>query len=84
MSDDSMSTSHPILKSVNSAADIEDLFDSIEITKSTAILKMADYYMEQTTGIKNTTLSNIVVRKKDLKEMNNFLLYFFLVFSSSK
>ncbi len=57
-----MSTSHPIIKSVNSAGEIAELFDSIETTKSTAILRMADYYMEQTTGIPNNTLSNIVVK----------------------
>lgn len=62
MFDDSMSTSHPIIKSVNSAAQIDELFDSIETTKVTAVLRMADYYMGQTTGITNNTLSNIVVR----------------------
>lgn len=59
-----MSTSHPIIKSVNSPADIAELFDSIETTKATAILRMADYYMEKTVGIQNNTLSNIVVRQK--------------------
>jgi aminopeptidase N len=63
MFEDSMSTSHPIIKSVNSAAEIAELFDSIETTKSTAILRMADYYMGQTVGIQNNTLSNIVVRE---------------------
>jgi len=63
MFEDSMSTSHPIIKSVNSAADIAELFDSIETIKSTAILRMADYYMEKTVGIPNNTLSNIVVRQ---------------------
>ena len=62
MMDDSMSTSHPVIKSVNSAAQINELFDSIEITKATAILRMADYYMEQSTTIRNNTLFNIVVR----------------------
>ena len=62
MYDDSMSTSHPVIKSVNSAAEIDELFDSIETTKATAILRMADYYMEKTMGIKNSTLFNIVVR----------------------
>jgi hypothetical protein len=47
---------------VNSAAQIDELFDSIETTKVTAVLRMADYYMGQTTGITNNTLSNIVVR----------------------
>lgn len=61
MSDDSMSTSHPILKSVNSPEEIAGLFDRIETIKSTAILRMADYYMAQTMGIKNNTLENIVV-----------------------
>ena len=61
---DSMSTSHPIIKSVNSAAEIAEFFDSIETIKATAIFRMADYYMEQTSEIKNKTLSNIVVTKK--------------------
>ena len=61
MMDDSMSTSHPVIKSVNSASDINALFDSIEISKATAILRMADYYMEQSTNVKNNTLFNIVV-----------------------
>jgi len=62
MFDDSMSTSHPIIKTVNSASQIDELFDSIETTKVTAVLRMADYYMGKTTGITNNTLSNIVVR----------------------
>jgi hypothetical protein len=62
MFDDSMSTSHPVIKSVNSAAEIDELYDSIETTKATAILRMADYYMEKTMNIKNSTLFNIVVR----------------------
>ncbi|CAF3461054.1 unnamed protein product [Rotaria sp. Silwood1] len=60
MFDDSLSTSHPILKPVNSPAQINELFDSIETTKATAILKMADYYTDKTTGFTNTTLVNIV------------------------
>ncbi|CAF1185650.1 unnamed protein product [Adineta ricciae] len=60
MFDDGMSTSHPILKSVNTPAEIDQLFDSIETTKATAILRMADYYMEKSTGIANSTLYNIV------------------------
>lgn len=62
MFDDAMSTSHPIVKSVNSATQIDELFDSIETTKATAILRMAEYYMEQTTGIKNNTLNTLVVK----------------------
>lgn len=62
MSLDSMSTSHPVYKSVTTATQIDELFDSIETTKSTAILRMADYYMKDLTGIGNNTLSNIVVR----------------------
>jgi hypothetical protein len=84
MSDDSMSTSHPIYKSVNSAAEIVELFDSIETTKATAILRMADYYMERTVGSKYNTLSNVVVRE----QMSSFFFrkeieisYLFLVFS---
>jgi hypothetical protein len=57
-----MSASHPIYKSLTTATQIDEFFDIIETTKGTAILRMADYYMEQTTGIKNQTLSNIVVR----------------------
>ncbi|UJR37678.1 hypothetical protein I4U23_030373 [Adineta vaga] len=60
MFDDGMSTSHPIIKSVNTAAEIDELFDTIETTKATAILRMADYYMERTTGVTNNTLFNIV------------------------
>ncbi|CAF1347913.1 unnamed protein product [Adineta steineri] len=60
MFDDSMSTSHPILKSVNSATEIDELYDSIETTKATAILRMADYYMEKSTNIKNNTLTIII------------------------
>ena len=63
MFDDSMSTSHPIRKSVNSAEQIDELFDNIETTKATAILRMADYYMEMTTGNKNNTLVNVIVSK---------------------
>ena len=59
-----MSTSHPIYKSVNSAAQIDELYDSIETTKATAIFRMADYYVEKTMGVKNQTLANIVVGKK--------------------
>ena len=62
MFDDAMSSSHPIQKTVNSAVEINGLFDSIETTKATAILRMADYYMEETMGSKNNTLLNIVVR----------------------
>jgi hypothetical protein len=62
MFDDAMSTSHPILKSVSTAAQIDELFDSIETTKATAILRMADYYMEKIMGLKNNTLFNIIVR----------------------
>lgn len=62
MSLDSMSTSHPVYKSVTTATQIDELFDSIETIKSTAILRMADYYMKDLTGIGNNTLSNIVVR----------------------
>ncbi|CAF2968141.1 unnamed protein product [Rotaria sp. Silwood2] len=60
MFDDSLSTSHPILKPVNSPAQINELFDSIETTKATAILRMADHYMDETMGPKNNTLRTIV------------------------
>lgn len=62
MSLDSMSTSHPVYKSLNTATQIDELFDSIETTKSTAIFRMADYYMKIFPGIADNTLSNIVVR----------------------
>ncbi|CAF3728050.1 unnamed protein product [Rotaria socialis] len=65
MFDDSLSVSHPIQKSVNSRTDIDALFDSIEVTKTTAIFKMADYYMEQTTGIKDNTLAHLVSFLRD-------------------
>jgi aminopeptidase N len=61
MMDDAMSSSHPVIKSVNNAEQINELFDSIETTKATGILRMADYYTEQSTNIKNITLSIIVV-----------------------
>jgi hypothetical protein len=62
MFQDSMSSSHPIYKSLTTATQIDEYFDIIETTKGTAILRMADYYNEQTMGIKSQTLSNIVVR----------------------
>ncbi len=62
MLQDSMSTSHPIYKSLTTATQIDEYYDIIETTKGTAILRMADYHIAQATGIKNQTLSNLVVR----------------------
>lgn len=79
MSLDSMSTSHPVYKSVTTATQIDELFDSIETTKSTAILRMADYYMKEFTGIANNTLSNIVVRSFRYPSIRiSFISHFFM------
>lgn len=62
MYDDALSSAHPVQKSVNSPTEIDELFDSIETTKATALLKMADYYMEESTGVVANTLNHVVVR----------------------
>ena len=82
MFDDGMSTSHPILKSVNTPAEIDQLFDSIETTKATAILRMADYYMEKSTGIANSTLYNVVVSDREIFELSVFMFIPFVVILS--
>jgi hypothetical protein len=76
MFNDAMSTSHPILKSVDTAAQIAELYDSIETTKATAILRMADYYMEKSLGLKNNTLFNVVVRLFLINPLKLFRLGF--------
>jgi len=79
MYDDSMSSSHPIYKQVNSAAEIDELFDSIETTKAEAIFRMADSYIEQIDGSKNQTLQNIIVIEKNKQIFNSktriYLIY---------
>lgn len=67
MLDDAMSTSHPVIKSVSSASQINELYDSIETTKATAILRMADYYMEKSLNVANNTLFNIVVSRASIE-----------------
>lgn len=59
-----MSTSHPIVKSVNSPQEINELFDHVESSAATAVLRMADYFTERTTLTKFVTIKILVVRHR--------------------